>query len=59
VNIKTDAERKVTISLRLHPQVMKKLRRRAKREGIGYQTLIHAILVNEIEWSDGPAVGSK
>ena len=42
---KSDAEKFIPISIRLHPQVLKWAKREAKKRGVGYQTVINEFLL--------------
>jgi predicted DNA binding CopG/RHH family protein len=39
-----DDQKKIAISIRISPDLLARLKSRADRDGVGYQTLIHSIL---------------
>ena len=43
-----DAEKAKTVSMRINPDVLDKVKARAKKEGKGYQTLINEILKSAV-----------
>lgn len=43
-----DAEKAKTVSMRINPDVLEKVKARAKKEGKGYQTLINEILKSAV-----------
>ena len=45
---KPEGEKYQAVSIRLHPKVVAWAKREAKRKGVGYQTVINEVLLNEV-----------
>jgi len=44
---KTEEEKFIPISIRLHPDALDRVKKAAAREGVGYQTIINRILLKK------------
>ena len=45
---KADGEKYILISIRLHPAVLRWLKKQAKKQDVAYQTIINEILLREV-----------